>query len=431
VVLAFLVAVILTYPIAGVATLLAIAPVYLLLTPFVPRGLPVSFLILILTVIGLLFRRCYQPRAALFTWTVADRVAVFLLLNGLIYIPLASSWKAGVYGYHEMFRLFLIYFAVRLLRPGRGAWMTVLGLLAAIDFVVLAYGAVQPFWNYDYIMVKYGLVESLRDYAGFNTWGIQRAYSLLGSPLSLGYLGMMGVLASVGLLSQFRRSRGATLAALILLVAAAAASAMSFTRSSWMGIITGLGVGLFFGFRGRARLALLALPLALGWATAILLPAIAEIVGYYALTILSTDPAKTSMHYVALAHAAEHFAAHLLGEGLGASTFSGMAHGKGVTIWSENTFLQMGIQTGLQGLVALVVFIGAMMFAAGRLFRDEGADAATRCVGVIVLMAFPAFAMAGMSIPTILDVAAFGPLWFMAAVVVNARETSAAERGPA
>jgi hypothetical protein len=45
-------------------------------------------------------------------------------------------------------------------------------------------------------------------------------------------------------------------------------------------------------------------------------------------------------------------------------------------------------------------------------------------------MGMIAFATAGMSIPTLLDVAAFGPLWVAAALVVNAREARAARIAP-
>ncbi|TPW05572.1 MAG: hypothetical protein FD129_2754, partial [bacterium] len=98
------------YPILGVAGLLITAPVYLLISPWIPKGLPFSFLLLVLTLVGLLVRRVLEPRRPAFRWHWVDIGAALLLVNGIVYIPMASTLKAGVYGYHEALRLFLIYF---------------------------------------------------------------------------------------------------------------------------------------------------------------------------------------------------------------------------------------------------------------------------------------------------------------------------------
>jgi len=58
--------------------------------------------------------------------------------------------------------LFLLYFVVRLLAPGPAATRHVLWSVALTGFAVAAYGCIQHFWGYGYLMVRYDLVESLR-----------------------------------------------------------------------------------------------------------------------------------------------------------------------------------------------------------------------------------------------------------------------------
>jgi hypothetical protein len=54
----------------------------------------------------------------------------------------------------------------------------------------------------------------------------------------------------------------------------------------------------------------------------------------------------------------------------------------------------------------------------------------TRRLGATVFMGFIGFSVAGMSIPTLLEVVAFGPLWVMAALLVNRHDTVPAEKRP-
>ncbi|MDZ4804166.1 MAG: O-antigen ligase family protein [Candidatus Eisenbacteria bacterium] len=417
--LAVLVLLILVYPVVGLASILISGPTYLLLTPYIPKGLPFSFLLLLLTVTGLALRRVHERRAAPFRWTWVDAAAAFLLVNGLVYIPMATNFKTGIYGYHEILRLFLLYFVVRLLAPGPAATRILLWSVALTGFAVTAYGCIQTFWGYEYIMVKYDLVESLRDYAGFDSGRVARAYSILVSPLSLGYVGMIGVLSSVAILVVPSRDDQAARLAPLLLAVSAGASAFSFTRSSWLGIAAALAAAFLTVVRGRDRLLLIASPLVLVALALRFVPSLAETIGSYALTIVSRDPAKTSMHYVALVAAAQYFWDHKLGVGLGSASFAGFQHGTGVQFWSENTFFQMGIQTGFQGMLALIAFLFAAVMAGWRLSRDPGVGRMPRRVGAAVFLGLIGFSVAGISIPTLLDAAAFGPVWFMAAVVVN------------
>jgi hypothetical protein len=81
----------------------------------------VAFLLLALTLVAVALRRVVEPRARPFRWQPLDLVAAFVLVNGLIYIPLSGNLKVGVYGYHDNLRLFLLYFVVRLLLPARAA----------------------------------------------------------------------------------------------------------------------------------------------------------------------------------------------------------------------------------------------------------------------------------------------------------------------
>jgi hypothetical protein len=412
----------LVYPIHGVAALLVSGPTYLLISPYVPKGLPFSFLLLVLTMTGLAFRRVYEKRPAPFRWHAPDVAALVLLLNALLYIPLAPNLKIGIYGYHETLRLFLLYFVVRLLAPGPAPVRRLLWTVAAIGFAVSLYGCLQPYFHYDYIMVKYDLVESLRDYAGFDSGRVSRAYSILTSPLSLGYVGMVGALAAAAILMIPRPHDAAVWAAPFLLAVSVGASAVSYTRSSWMGIAAGLGAALLSVVRGRGRLVLIAAPVAFVLAAARFVPKLTEKVGQYALTIASQDPSETSLHYVALVAAARFFWDHKLGIGLGTASFSGFQHGNGVQFWSENTYFQMGIQTGFQGMLALIAFLVLAGLAGLRTARDATAPAGHRRLGAAVVMGLIGFAVAGISIPTILDVAAFGPLWVMAALLVNTKD---------
>ncbi len=419
--LLLLVLAVLGHPMVGIGSLLVTAPIFLLLTPFIPKGVPVSFLLLVLTGLGLLFRRVYELRAIPFRWSPLDVLAAFLLFNGLFYIPLAANLKTGVYGYHELFRLFLIYFVVRLLRPGRQEAAAVFWITGLTAFVVLAYGCVQRFWNYEWVMVQFHLVESLRDYAGYSSTGLRRAYSFVGSPLSLGFLGMMGSLTAVSLMSVGRRDAARSLAP-ILLIAGLGASAFSFTRSSWIGTAAGIGLFALLQIRGRNLAYLIITPLVLGAVTMRLVPDAAERVGRYALTIFSSDPTDTNFHYVALFEAALFFWDHKLGVGLGSASFAGIHHGEGVKFWSENAYFLVGIQTGAQALVALTLFLLAGVREGRRAMKRAGASVFDRRVGALVMMGFTGFALAGMSLPALLDVSAFAPLWVAAALAVNAGE---------
>jgi len=423
--LVLLVVAVLLHPMIGVGSLLVTAPIFLILTPFIPKGVPVSFLLLALTVLGLSFRRVFEVRAVPFRWTALDVAAAFLLLNGLLYIPLAANLKTGVYGYHELLRLFLIYFVIRLLRPGRREAAAAFWATGAVAFVVLAYGCVQRFWNYEWVMVHYDLIESLRDYAAYSSTGLRRAYSLIGSPLSLGFLGMMGSLTAVSLLAFGDRDRAKSVAPL-LLAAGLGASAFSFTRSSWIGTATGIGLFTLFSLRGRNLLHLVLVPLVLGFVVMRVVPDAAERVGNYALTIVSSDPTDTNFHYVALFEAADFFWNHKLGVGLGSASFAGMQHGGGVKFWSENAYFLVGIQTGMQGLIGLVVFLIAGLREGRLAIRRPGAPVFDRRIGALVFMGCAAFGLAGMSLPALLDVSAFAPLWVAAALAVNAREAAAA-----
>src|SRR5262249_48801353 len=139
----------------------------------VPEGVPVAFLLLGLTIVSLAGRRVHEPRIRLFRWSAADVAAAFLLVNGLLYLPLAPNLVAGIYGYHELFRMFLLYFVVRLMAPDRRTAAALLWAAGITLFVVVAYGCVQHFWGFDYVLEKYNLVESLRDYVGLSRGGIQ------------------------------------------------------------------------------------------------------------------------------------------------------------------------------------------------------------------------------------------------------------------
>lgn len=421
--LAVLILLILVYPVIGLGSILISAPTYLLISPFVPKGFPFSFLLLLLTATGVALRRVYERRAAPFRWSWVDLTAIFLLVNGLLYLPMATNMKTGVYGYHELFRLFLLYFVVRLLAPGPGAIRALLWPVGLVGFAVVAYGCIQPFWGYDYIMVKYDLVESLKDYAGFDSGRVARAYSILVSPLSLGYMGMIGALAAAAILALPNRTDAAARLAPLLAVAAVAASAFSYTRSSWLGIVAALGAALITLIRGRDRWWLLAAPLALVGLVIRFVPALAAQLGRYALTIASQDPRDTSMHYVALIAAARYFWDHKMGVGLGSASFAGFTHGTGVQFWSENTYFLMGIQTGFQGMLGLMLFLLLGTLAGVRLARNSGASLLHRRIGAAVFMGIIGFSVAGISIPTLLDVAAFGPLWVMIALVVNHGDT--------
>jgi len=423
VVLAMLVLLVLIYPIVGVASLLITAPTFLLIEPYVPKGLPVSFLLLTLTLVGVALRRVYERRPGQFRWTRADMAAAFLLVNALIYIPMAANLKVGIYGYHELLRLFLIYFVVRLLAPGPNTIRALLWATALVGFAVVAYGCIQPFWGYDYIMVKYNLVESLKDYAGFDSGRVSRAYSILVSPLSLGYMGMIGALGAVAILLIPNRSDRAAQLAPLLLVASVGASAFSYTRSSWLGMATAVGIAFLTIMKGRDRWILLAAPPLAVILVMRFVPKLVTQLGNYALTIASQDPRDTSMHYVALVAAARYFMAHTTGVGLGSASFAGFQHGGSVQFWSENTYFQMGIQTGFQGMFALIAFIVVAAMAGLERARDRGADRLYRRLGAAVFLGMIGFAVAGVSIPTLLDVAAFGPLWVMAAMVANHDDT--------
>jgi hypothetical protein len=324
--LGILILLILVYPVIGLGAILISAPTYLLLSPFIPRGLPFSFLLLLLTVTGLALRRVYEPRSAPFRWTWVDGMAAFLLVNGLLYIPMATNLKTGLYGYHELLRLFLIYFVVRLLAPGPAVTRALLWCIGLTTLGVVAYGCIQPFWGYEYIMMKYDLVDSLRDYAGFTSNKL-RAYSILVSPLSLGYIGMMGALCAVAILSVPKRNDAASVFAPLLLVLSIGASVLSYTRSSWLGLAAGLVTALLMMFRGRDRLLLLLTPFLIIMAVARFLPLLAEKISRYAVTIVSQDPTDTSLHYVALFAAAQYFMDHLLGFGMGSASFAGFQHG--------------------------------------------------------------------------------------------------------
>jgi len=426
--LPLLIAMILIYPVVGVASLLITAPLYLLLSPYIPRGLPFSFLLLVLTLVGVALRRVYQKRDRPLRWSAPDVMAGFLLANGLLYIPPASTLAAGVYGYHEVFRVFLLYFVARLLAPGRRAQVALLWAVGLVAFGVLLYGVIQHFWNYDYIMVKYGLTESLRDYAGFSGKNLQRAYSVTISPITLGFIGMIGALSAIAILSFTGRRDRALFAAPLLLAAAVASTALTYTRSAWLGTAFGAGIGIVVLGRGRIRLPWVLGSIGAGALAMRYLPDLAGKIGDYALTIVSQDPTDTSFHYVALVEAAQFFWSHLAGVGLGAATFSGFHHGgaEGVQIWSENAFFMVGIQTGAQSLVALVLFLIFAAWAGLKLLRDRQADLFQRRLGAVVLFGFPAFAVAAMALPAILDVSSFGPLWVFGALAVNAREELAA-----
>jgi hypothetical protein len=421
--LGLLVALVLVWPIVGVASLLVMAPIYLLLTPYIPPGIPVSFLVLLLSVVGLALRRVTTPREIPFRWQPIDVAAALLLVNGLLYMPLAANLKTALYGYHELFRLFLIYFIVRLLRPGRGAQAGLLAAVAITSFGVLAYGIVQHFWGYEYVMLKYGLVESLRDYAGFNKAGVQRAYSVTGSPLTLGYMGMVAGLAAIAVLATPGRRDVTRAAAPFLLAAAVGASAFSYTRSSWLGLTAGLGTTALLVTRGRGRWTLVAAPLVAAFLLARFVPEVGERLGRYALTIFSTDPTETSFHYVALFQAATYFIDNPFGIGIGAATGAGFRHGGGVEIWSENTFFLVGIQTGAQGLLALLWFLAGAALAGHRLARSAGASTGERRLGVFALLGVVGFSVGGMSLPALLDVSSFGPLWVVFALLANVSES--------
>jgi hypothetical protein len=207
-----------------------------------------------------------------------------------------------------------------------------------------------------------------------------------------------------------------------LLAASAGASAFSYTRSSWVGIVVALLAALLTMVRARGWLLILAGPPILAGLVLRFVPKLASQLGRYALTIASQDPRDTSMHYVALAAAARYFMDHKLGVGLGAASFAGFKHGSGVKIWSENTYFQMGIQTGFQGMLALIVFLVVASAAGLNLAKSRGVDRFHRRIGAAVFLGIIGFSVAGMSIPTLIDVAAFGPLWVMAGLAVNRGE---------
>lgn len=420
--LAILIGIVLLFPIAGVGTLLVISPIYLILTPFIPAGIPVSFLILALTLIGLAIRRVMEPRVTPFRWTLVDRIVAFLLINGLIYLPLSGNLKVGVYGYHELFRLFLLYFVVRLLAPARPAVRSLIVTVGITLFGVLLYGVIQHFWNYEYIMTHYNVVGSLHDYAGFNKAGIRRSYSVTGSPLTLGFVAMVTALGAMAALLGGRRRDGAWIGAPVLLVTALAAAAFSYTRSAWLGVAAGFVVATLLFTSGRRRLGLLVTPVFLLLIVVRCLPDVAERLGRYALTIVSRDPTETSFHYVALVQAASYFWANKLGVGLGEATFAGFQHGRGVQIWSENSYFLVGIQTGLQGFLAFIAFVVGAGWTGHQLFRRPGAGDWERRLGLAVALGFVGFAIGGMSLPAILDAPSFGPLWVALALAVNVRQ---------
>lgn len=420
--LAILVAGILLCPMLGVAGLLISAPLSLPLSPYIPKGLPFSFLLLALTVLALALRRVHDPRERPFRWSPLDVAVAFLLLNGLLYIRSGGSWMAGIYGYHETLRLFLIYVVVRLLAPGRSSVTALLWATGLIFFVVLAYGVIQPFHGYETVMLRYGIAESLRDYAGFQRAGVSRAYSIVSSPLTLGMMAMTGILGGVALWTGARRPDAPGWAGLALLAVGIGSAVLSYTRSAWLGILAGLGVAVLFLARGRLRLLLVLAPPLVAAAALHRFPDLAAGVGRYALTILSNDPAETSFHYVALVEAARFFWAHRLGVGLGASSFAGMRFGEGVQMWTENTYLLVGVQTGFQGLLALLVFLVAAIRTGWFLYRRPGAPSADRRLGAAVILGLAGFSVAGLSHPTLLDVTSMAPLWVMVALAANRRE---------
>jgi hypothetical protein len=84
----------------------------------------------------------------------------------------------------------------------------------------------------------------------------------------------------------------------------------------------------------------------------------------------------------------------------------------------------MGIQTGARGMAGLILFLllgagGAAAAPRGRR-RSRGGSARPRCLAHWL-------AVSGLSLPVLLDVGAFGPLWVIAALTVNALERRAAE----
>jgi hypothetical protein len=425
--LGLLVTAIFLWPVLGVAALLILAPTFLLFAAFIPQGMPISFLLLVLTAVGLALRRVTTARRAPIRWQPVDKAAAFLLLNGLAYLPLSANWKTAVYGYHELFRLFLIYFVIRLLLPSPRESRLLLWSLAITAFGVLAYGVLQHFWGYEYVMLNYGLVESLRDYAGFSKAGVKRAYSITTSPITLGYMGMVAGLGALAVLAVRTRREGVRLAAVPFLAAAVGASAFSYTRSSWLGLVAGLATMALLVVRGRGRAAIVIVPTLAALAIGLLVPDVGGRLGRYALTIFSSDPTETSFHYIALVHAATYFVQNPFGVGLGSASGAGLRHGGGIEIWSENTFFLVGIQTGAQGLLALLVFLGCAAIAGYRLFRNTGASLGERRLGVFALLGVVGFSVGGMSLPALLDVSSFGPLWVALALVANAAE--AGQRG--
>jgi hypothetical protein len=158
-------------------------------------------------------------------------------------------------------------------------------------------------------------------------------------------------------------------------VAAGATVLLALTRSAILACAVALALIVLMGFTRRAKSRLPALAMVLAGVFLIVpLAGHSTVVSRFA-SIFSSSSSDDNQEHIARTRAGFNTViAHPVGSGLGANPGTGVRyHTTNVTI-PESSYLQVGIELGLAGMVAFVLMFLGMLYEVWRRARDPGPD---------------------------------------------------------
>ena len=372
-------------------------------------------LILLMLIIRLVLRTTKQTR---FRVKSVDLLLASYTAFVFVYVFVANSLIAGLYGFRGTVEPFAFYFIARRLSIRSKRLAKIINCLLIVAVLVSVFGFVQAYVLGYSFLLKYAIdpITNRLANSNFAYMGGQfiiRASSTFSSPNQFGMYIAILILVGFGILSEHSvTGLKVTSVALVLIVGLLT----TFSRSSWLAF--GTGFLLMFGLRRKIKkqivvvvfvLALLALPVVMRL----------NIFERVAETVSLADPSAAG-RLPSIMSGIEFVQQNPLGVGLGTSGPRSVRFDKVLDQHAENFYVLMAMEIGVAGLLLYLVLIGMTVLQLYWTYRRVR-EPLHRGVILGTLLALVGSSTGVVFIPSLQAIEVASLLWFFIGISVSAK----------
>jgi O-antigen ligase len=370
---------------------------------------------LLMLIIGLLLRMTKQTR---FRVKSVDLLLALYTAFVFVYVFVADSLIAGLYGFRGVVEPFAFYFIARRLSIRSKRLTKIISYLLIVAVLVSVFGFVQAYVLGYPFLLKYAIdpITNSLSNSNFAYMGgrfIIRASSTFSSPNQFGMYMAILMLVGFGILSECSVTGIKVMSVALVLIVGLLTT---YSRSSWLAF--GIGFLLMFGLRRKIkkRIVVAVFVLAL-----LALPAIIQldIFKRIAETVLLTDLSAAG-RLPSIINGIEFVRQNPLGMGLGTSGPRSGRFDKVLDQHAENFYVLMAMEIGVAGLLLYLVLIGMTVLQLYWTYRRVR-EPLRRGVILGTLLALVGSSTGVMLIPSLQAIEVASLLWFFIGISVSAK----------